>query len=67
LGFDQRDRHVDLCTFVLEGAIERLDQQVRLLLNVCVTGQVAFVPQLFQVSLVYSALDMVLMGRAIKS
>jgi iron complex transport system ATP-binding protein len=33
---------------------------------VTVKGQVAFVPQLFQVSFDYSALDMVLMGRAKK-
>jgi len=34
--------------------------------EVSVKGQVAFVPQLFQVSFDYSALDMVLMGRARK-
>ncbi|CAN2535978.1 putative+ABC+transporter+ATP-binding+protein [Methylocapsa aurea] len=34
--------------------------------RVSVRGQIAFVPQLFQVSFDYSALDMVLMGRAKK-
>jgi iron complex transport system ATP-binding protein len=34
--------------------------------SLAVKGQMAFVPQLFQVSFDYSALDMVLMGRAKK-
>ena len=45
---------------LLLGALKPVEGEIE------VKGQVAFVPQLFQVSFDYSVLDMVLMGRAKK-